>query len=151
MATAKEIIVQSVVQAHYFTCQVPWACISIVTEEDSWPKISEANRLGILQLAFADIASAEGDEKRAFAEGHAHRILDFVKQVWNRIGVMMVHCEEGNSRGPAVAAAISQIYLGDDRIYFLPYMYQPNQLVYRVLMDTARERGDYQGPDHFSQ
>jgi predicted protein tyrosine phosphatase len=71
--------------------------------------------------------------------------------MWNRIAVLMVHCEEGNSRGPAVAAAISRIYLGDDRIYFLPYMYQPNQLVYRVLMDTARKRGDYQGPDHFSQ
>ncbi len=47
MATAKDIIVQSVVQAHYFTCQVPWACISIVTEEDSWPKISEVNRVGM--------------------------------------------------------------------------------------------------------
>ena len=99
MNTAKRIVVQSVIGAHYFTCEMPWACISIVTEENSWPKISEANRVGLLQLAFADIDAAEGDDKGAFNEDHAHRILDFVKEVWDRIGVLMVHCEEGNSRG----------------------------------------------------
>jgi predicted protein tyrosine phosphatase len=151
MDSTKQIMVQSVIGAHYFTCHVPWACISIVTVENTWPKINEVNRVGILQLAFADIFSAEGDEKGAFAEGDAHRILDFVKEVWPNIEVLMVHCEEGNSRGPAVAAAISRIYLGEDRTYFLPYMYQPNQMVYRVLMDTARTRGDYEGPDCFSQ
>jgi hypothetical protein len=66
MPITKEIIVQSIVQAYYFTCQVPWACISIVTVEDSWPKIHEANRMGLLQLAFADIATAEGSEQGAF-------------------------------------------------------------------------------------
>jgi predicted protein tyrosine phosphatase len=151
MDATKQIVVQSVIGAHYFSCQVPWACISIVTEEDSWPKINEVNRMGLLQLASADIASAEGDERRAFNDDHARRIFDFVKEVWPKIEVLMVHCEEGNARGPAVAAAISRIYLGDDRMYFLPHMYQPNRLVYRVLMETARERGDYQGPDHFSQ
>jgi predicted protein tyrosine phosphatase len=150
MDAAKRIVVQSVVGAHYFTCEVPWACISIVTEKDTWPEISEVNRVGLLQLAFADIADAEGDEGRAFNEDHAHRLLDFVKEVWDRIDVLMVHCEEGNSRGPAVAAAISRIYVGEDKLYFLPHMYWPNRLVYRILLDTARKRGEYQGPDHFS-
>jgi predicted protein tyrosine phosphatase len=140
MDTAKQIVVRSVIDAHYFTCQSPWACISIVSEQNTWPEINEANRVGLLQLAFADIADAEGDEKRAFNEDHAHRILDFVKEVWDRIDVMMVHCEEGNSRGPAVAAAISRIYLGEDKLYFLPHMYWPNRLVYRILLDTARKR-----------
>ena len=145
MDGAKQIVVQSVIGAHYFTCQVPWACISIVTEEDSWPKISEANRVGLLQLAFADIATAEGDEARAFNEDHAQRILDFVQQVWDRIDVLMVHCEEGNSRGPAVAAAISRVYLGEDKVYFMPYTYWPNRLVYRILLETANKRGEHQG------
>ena len=150
MNTAKRIVVQSVIGAHYFTCEMPWACISIVTEEDSWPKISEANRVGLLQLAFADIDAAEGDDKGAFNEDHAHRILDFVKEVWDRIGVLMVHCEEGNSRGPAVAAAISRIHLGEDEVYFLPYMYWPNRMVYRILLDTAGKRGEYLGPNDLS-
>ena len=114
------------------------------------PKISEANRIGLLQLAFADIAVAEGDEKRVFKEDHAHRILDFVKEVWDKIDVLMVHCEEGNSRGPAVAAAISRIHLGEDEVYFLPYMYWPNRLVYRILLDTASKRGEYPGPNGLS-
>ncbi len=151
MDTAKQLVVRSVIGAHYFTCDMPWACISIVTERDTWPEINEANRVGLLQLAFADIAEAEGDEERAFNEDHAHRILDFVKEVWDRIDVLMTHCEEGNSRGPAVAAAISRIYLDEDRIYFLPHMYWPNRLVYRILLETASKRGECKGPTDLSQ
>jgi hypothetical protein len=49
------------------------------------------------------------------------------------------------SRSPAVAAAISQIYLGTDGHFFMPHLYQPNQLVYDVLLETAWERGEYAG------
>jgi predicted protein tyrosine phosphatase len=150
MDTTKQIVVRSVIGAHYFTSDVPWACISIVTEKGTWPEISEANRVGLLQLAFADIAAAEGDEERTFNENHAHRILDYVKDVWDGIDSLMIHCEEGNSRGPAVAAAVSRIYLGEDKFYFLPHMYWPNRLVYRILLETARKRGEYQGADHLS-
>ena len=41
----------------------------------------------------------------------------------------MVHCEDGDSRGPAVAVGLSRIYLGHDETYFLPGMYQPNPWV----------------------
>ncbi len=146
MDQTKQIVVQSVIGAHYFRSTVPWACISIVTEEDTWPKISEANRVGLLQLAFADIAVVEGEEERAFKEEHARKILDFVQEMWDKIEVLMVHCEEGNSRGPAVAAAISRIRFGEDRTYFLPHMFWPNRLVYRVLLETARQRGGCEGP-----
>jgi predicted protein tyrosine phosphatase len=150
MDTAKQLVVRSVIDAHYFTSDVPWACISIVTEKDTWPEINEANRVGLLQLAFADITAAEGDEKRVFNEDHAQRILDFVKEIWDRVDVLMIHCEEGNSRGPAVAAAISRIYLGEDKHYFLPHMYWPNRMVYRILLDTAHKRGEYQKPGSLS-
>ena len=67
MHQTKQIVVESVIGAHYFQSPVPWACISIVTEEDTWPRINEANRVGLLQLAFADIAVVEGKEERAFS------------------------------------------------------------------------------------
>ena len=142
----KQIVVESVIGAHYFQSAVPWAGISIVTEENTWPSISEANRVGLLQIAFADFAVVEGEEERVFKEAHAHKILDFVQEVWDKIEVLMIHCEEGNSRGPAVAAAISRIRFGEDRTYFLPHMFWPNRLVYRVLLETARQRGEYEGP-----
>lgn len=57
MDKTKQIVVQSVIGAHYFQSTVPWACISIVTEEDTWPKISEANRVGLLQLTSSPTCS----------------------------------------------------------------------------------------------
>ena len=143
MENAKQIVVQSVVGASYFTCQSPWACISIVTEAGTWPQLSDEHRVGLLQLAFADIGNASGNEPGAFTEEHARRILDFVKAMWDSIEVLMVHCEEGNSRSPAVAAAISRLYFGDDRLYFLPHMYWPNRYVYGLLLAVARKRDEF--------
>src|SRR5512143_1934931 len=62
MENAKQIVVQSVVGATYFTCPSPWACISIVTEAGTWPKLSDEHRVGLLQLAFADIGNSSGNE-----------------------------------------------------------------------------------------
>lgn len=142
MGSEKQILVKSLIGASYFTCEVPWAGISIVTEVGTWPTLSDEHRVGLLQLAFADMGNASGDEQRAFTEDHACRVLDFVKETWDRIDVLLIHCEEGNSRSPAVAAAVSRIYLGDDRTYFLPYMFWPNKYVYEVLLDVARKRGE---------
>ena len=41
MDKTKQIVVESVIRAHYFQSPVPWACISIVTEENTWPRISQ--------------------------------------------------------------------------------------------------------------
>ncbi len=34
------------------------------------------------------------------------------QEMWDKIELLMIHCEEGNFRGPAVAAAISRIRFG---------------------------------------
>ncbi|MBM4090949.1 MAG: hypothetical protein FJ276_16230 [Planctomycetes bacterium] len=142
MGSSKQILVKSLIGASYFTCDVPWACISIVTEPGTWPVISTDHRMGLLQLAFADIGNVSGDEPKAFTEDHAHRVWDFVKALWSDIDVLMVHCEEGNSRGPAVAAAVTRRYLGENRWYFLPHVYWPNKHVYGVLLKVAQQRGE---------
>jgi len=51
---------------------------------------------------------------------------------------MVVHCEAGMSRSPAVAAAIAE-HLGDDP---LPYFarYTPNAHVFRMLRDRLAFR-----------
>jgi protein-tyrosine phosphatase len=114
-----------------------------VTSDGAWPPINQANLRGHLQLAFADTLSP--DDHRAFKRQHAHRILNFVRGMWDKIELLMVHCEAGVSRSLAVAAAISQIYLRTDGVFFMPHLYQPNQLVYDVLLETAWERGEYAG------
>jgi predicted protein tyrosine phosphatase len=139
----KRIVVESVEGAYHFRSSALWACISIVTSDGAWPPINQANLVGHLQLAFADILSP--DDPRAFKREHAHRILDFVGGIWDKVDLLMVHCEAGVSRSPAVAAAISQIYLGTDGTFFMPHLYQPNQLVYDMLLETAWERGNTRG------
>jgi predicted protein tyrosine phosphatase len=142
----KQIVVQSFGGARNFKSNVPWACISIVSEEGEWPEISAANQVDLLQLAFADaIYPDPAGLLVLFSEEDAHRVLDFVKTVWDRIDLLMVHCEAGASRSPAIAAAVSRVYLGDDGPFVLPHLYEPNPLVYRTMLEVAVKRGEYSG------
>lgn len=141
----RRIKVMGCVAAEDFECNVPWACISIATTEDDFVQISRKNRRGLLQIAFADMTQPlpglilfDGD--------HAHDILDFVTLQWPRIKLLMVHCEQGLSRSPAVAAAIARLKTGRYRRFFQdPYL--PNGFVYRRLLETAAGRADYQRED----
>ena len=140
----KRIVVESFVGATYFKSTVPWACISIATEADEWPTMDDTNRVGWLQLAFADTRVPDPlCPMTVFDDSHAQRILDFVDIVWDRIDLLFVHCEAGTSRSPAVAAAISRVRYGDDGPFVLPHLYEPNPLVYRRLLRVAEQRGKY--------
>lgn len=132
----------SCIEAEDFECEHPWACISIATTEDEFVRIDQRNQLGLLQLAFADMTQRIPG-LIFFDSEHAHDILDFVTHYWLQIDVLMVHCEMGLSRSPAVAAAVSRLKKGKNRRFFRePYV--PNGHVYRVLLETAAGRGDYQ-------
>lgn len=136
------IVVLSCMQAEDFQCSVPWACISIATTEDEFVEISRKRRRGLLQLAFADMTQSLPG-LTLFDTDHAHDILDFVTLHWPTIKVLMVHCEQGLSRSPAVAAAIARLKTGKYRRFFRePYV--PNGFVYRQLLETAAGRADYQ-------
>lgn len=78
-----------------------------------------------------------------FNSDHAHDILDFVNYHWPQINLLMVHCEHGLSRSPAVAAAIGRLKTGKTRRFFRdPYI--PNGYVYRQILEAAAGRADDQ-------
>jgi predicted protein tyrosine phosphatase len=131
----KRFEVRSAYNAALFRCDRPWAAISITTEGD-FPVLSEDNRQGLLQLAFAD--TADSDRPDAFTTDLATELLDFVSAVWDRGEVLLIHCEAGLSRSPGVAAALSRIYYDDDGPWF-EYDF-PNTLVYQLLVDWNRQR-----------
>ena len=143
------IVVQSRSGARDFEYDNPWACISIATEEDEGPKVNGVKRIGLLQMSFADADNMVWAERlermqiEMFQEKHANQILDFVNDMWDKVELFMVHCEAGQSRSPAIAAAITKIRGGDDSIYFSSKI--PNALVYRVMLETAHKRGEF-GP-----
>ncbi len=132
-------------EASTFRATEPWAGISITTDPDGWPDIDRTNCLGLLQLQFADLEDPHPGEK-LFDEADAQRILEFVGDVWPKIQLLLVHCQAGARRSPAVAAALSRIYFGHDAAWFQRGVYEPNMLVYETLLNVARQQGLFLQP-----
>jgi len=136
-AVRKHFDVRSARNVEFFRSDRPWAAISI-TSAHGHPVLSEANRVGLLRLVFDDIT--QPDMPRSFTPALAAEILDFVANVWDQAEAFLVHCDVGLSRSPAVAAALSRIYYGDDGPWFeLDF---PNRLVYDVLVETHSRRSE---------
>ena len=127
-----KIEVRSRKNASVFTSQVPWAVISIATKPE-WPEFSKENLVGVLPLCFKDTTHlVEGH----FTKDQAQQILDFTRDIWGKAECILVHCDAGLSRSPAVAASISHIFIGEgeDKYYFDHYW--PNYLVYKTIMEA---------------
>lgn len=143
----KLIIVRSKSEAKAFmTPDVCWAAISIATYPGDWPTLNGTKRMGLLQLSFLDwdkpaVGETFSEGTRLFSEKDADEILNFVNGVWDKIDLLLVHCEAGISRSPAVAAALCRMKYGHDMHFFQHYT--PNRLVYRTLLDRAVSRGIY--------
>jgi len=136
--------------ARNFTWDKPWACISICTEKGDWPKVNKVQQFGLLQLHFADVDHPSFEERierlglQFFSEDHANEILDFVNLHWDNVELFFIHCEAGQSRSPAVAAAIMKIKGFDDSEWFKTK--RPNAHVYRTILNAAHERGEFGPP-----
>ena len=127
----KHFEVRSARNAEFFRWDRPWAAISI-TSGPKFPALDDGNRVGLLRLNFDDIT--EPGTPRSFTPALAAEILDFVAGVWDQIEVLLIHCDGGLSRSPAVASALSRIYYGDDGSWVeLDF---PNRLVYDLLVET---------------
>ena len=119
-----------------------WAAISITTKYGEWPNLPEDRRSDLLQLWFDDWDKQDEEKtRRLFDEMMAGQILQWVQVVWPRIDMLVVHCQAGFSRSPAVAAVLARIFHGDDAEYFKKAY--PNRHVYRVLLNEAMKMGLY--------
>lgn len=136
----KNIVVKSKKKAQGFLWDQPWAAISVSTNPLEFAHLSTDNRVGLLQLSFedSDLEQPFGEvpKRNLFCKAHAEQILIFVDDVWDKIETLLVHCEAGLSRSPAIAAALSHIKHGPatDKMYFVRYT--PNRLVYRKIMEA---------------
>ncbi len=131
----KHFEVRSAWNAKFFRSDHPWAAIQI-SHNDQFPMLSEENRVGVLRLVFEDIEQA--DKLESFSPTLAMEILDFVKEIWDKVDVFLVHCEVGLSRSPAIAAALCRIYYGHDGRWADSIF--PNRLVYKLLVETHARR-----------
>jgi predicted protein tyrosine phosphatase len=93
----------------------------------------------VLCLAFHD---AEPSETLALpnnivlmTEHQARQAWEFVRKWAEHVGSIVVHCEQGMSRSPAVAAAICRAFGGDHQCFFREY--QPNRYVFRLMDESC--------------
>ncbi len=135
--------------ARVFKSKTPWAAISISTDPDEFPVLNEENRIGLLPLSFWDIGgtllpnesfgSDEFINDRLFSKIQAKQILEFVYNTLPEIDTLLIHCEMGLCRSPAVGAAISHVLWGaeTEKVYF--NRFDPNRFVYRTILDVHYE------------
>ena len=113
---------------------VPHVVISITSAPTDLARIPASPRLrGVLRLSFADVVEPEADDRLVlFDAEHARAILEFVTAHRPSIERILVHCDAGVSRSPAVAAALTRALGGDDADWFVRY--RPNPRVYRGVL-----------------
>jgi predicted protein tyrosine phosphatase len=87
----------------------------------------------VLRLVFADIESPVPDVEM-FDRAMADRVWAFFERHRAAVESVLVHCDAGRSRSPAIAAALARAITGDDSEFFRRY--EPNRHVYRLMMET---------------
>lgn len=118
----------------YMTYDVPYAVISITTPGDGEADVAPSDKCrAVLRLSFRDIRAAEcRPEWETFLPEHARSVWAFVAEHWEHVEALVIHCDAGQSRSPAVAAALDKVLNGDDSRWWKGYRF--NSLVYETLL-----------------
>ncbi len=119
-----------------------YAVISIHDPEKPKPRVRrQAGLRGVLYLAFHD---AEPSVQMRLPEHvvlmtrkQAEQIWAFAREYAAQVKTIVVQCEQGMSRSPAIAEALSETY-GNGSATFLKN-YQPNQYVYQLMRSHRPE------------
>lgn len=129
--------------AEKLTLGVPYVVISITTPGLKQAEFgNDSNRKDILRLVFHDVDKAPpgikwGEENLKFdlvlfSAAMAKAIVAFVKKYEDNVDMVLVHCEGGICRSPAVVAAFEKVNKGSDEWVFQSS--NPNRLVYRKML-----------------
>lgn len=127
------------IESRHFRLLAPYAVLSITSPRQSKTKIRRHGLcLGVLRLVFNDAEPTASFELppniKIMSKRQATIIWRFVLRHVDSVSTIVVHCEAGFSRSPAVAAAICRCLGHEDRFFFANF--HPNMHVYRLLLDT---------------
>lgn len=117
-----------------------FAMISIREEEPgraAFQYVPNGNLKDVLNIYFSDTeVPARGC--RLITEADAAKIKAFVDHLVKKdqINFLIIHCYAGISRSAAVAAALEQVYNGDNSKYFTGDHYVPNPYVYKTMLNA---------------
>lgn len=114
-----------------FTSARPWAAISIASFPRNLPPVSNLNRVDILQLIFT--STYRESLKEGIKSEYAFKIIEFTSNVIDKVDLLIVQCKLGQHRSPAVAAAITKLFIGDNAYWFEQYP-GLNVIVYKTII-----------------
>lgn len=112
-----------------------WVLTRCASEATGRPRRVIPRSAGPRSSSFADADAPSDPRLVLFDRERAITIRDFVLAHRDRAERIVVHCDAGLSRSPAVAAAITKALGGDDAPWFKRY--RPNALVYRKLVEVC--------------
>jgi predicted protein tyrosine phosphatase len=129
------------VEGNGIALEEPYVMISISCVNDAATIPHREHCKDILRLEFDDVdRPIEGMNVSLFNKEHANKILDFFEKWENKVAWMIVHCDAGLSRSPAVAAALTRVQHRFDYDFWKRYL--PNSRVYSILLNTHFERSE---------
>lgn len=122
----------------------------VISIRSSWDKILPIIPIGefdnmiqdVLYLDFCDIEFIDvlkyKSDKGYITHSQAKMIVEFVEKWYDRVDLIIVHCDGGISRSTGVCSAIMRWYEGDDSRFFRSRYKFPNISVYLAVLDEFR-------------
>lgn len=131
---------------------VPYIVISIYSTNSEPAKVKRhSDCLDILLIQFDDLTedfyyvekNGTVNDLKAITEQQANQIWQFVEKYIGKSEIVLIHCDAGVCRSPAVAAAIEFYYTGRDAKWFKsPYC--PNMKVYNTMLKLKGMNNNYE-------
>lgn len=133
---------------------IPYIVISIHSTGSSPANITNHSAcLGILPICFDDVPydiNTDRVQCKTISEDQANQIWTFVNYHLNcnkdilqqKAELILIHCDAGVCRSPAIAAAIDLVYSGNNDKWFKP-PYLPNKKVYTTMLKVKGLSNDY--------
>ena len=105
-------------------------------ELNIFEKSSFNNIKDVLRLQFQDV---DDPAPEAITNDDARKIALFALKWYDKVDIIIVHCEAGQSRSAGAAAAILKYFTGKDDAIFDDCRYTPNRTVYRKVLNNLFE------------
>lgn len=116
----------------------------VISIHDADKKPAKVRRVSglrdVLRLAFHDAEPTEGfrlpEQVVVVGRRHGDEVRRFLTRNLGRVDAVVVHCEQGMSRSPAVAAAIAYTLGQDCDRFFRDYV--PNMHVFELMCECLK-------------
>jgi predicted protein tyrosine phosphatase len=92
----------------------------------------------VFEIQFNDVNEGQ---KHCLTRKQADEIAHFARRIYDKVDRIIVHCEYGQSRSAAVAAAISKFFDEDESGIYKNSAYRPNRTCYYYVLEALRKRG----------